>query len=50
MGLAISQSIMRDHGGKIGFDTGADGSRFFVTLPMGAGVDGWRPVREQGSI
>ena len=50
MGLAISQSIMRDHGGNIGFDTGPDGSRFFVTLPTAAGVDGWTPVREQGSI
>jgi signal transduction histidine kinase len=34
MGLAVSQSIMRDHNGEITFDSGASGTRFFVTMPM----------------
>ena len=35
MGLAISQSIMRDHGGEISFrQSTSDGSRFFVTIPV----------------
>lgn len=36
MGLAVSQSIMRDHNGEIGFESQPEGSRFFVTLPMAA--------------
>lgn len=34
MGLAVSQSIMRDHEGEITLDSGPAGSRFFVTMPM----------------
>jgi two-component system NtrC family sensor kinase len=34
MGLAISQSIMRDHEGEISFETAPDGTRFFVTIPL----------------
>src|SRR5882672_3632658 len=34
MGLAVSQSIMRDHSGEITFDSGPSGTRFFVTMPM----------------
>ena len=33
MGLAVSQSIIRDHGGEISFESGADGSKFFVIMP-----------------
>lgn len=39
MGLAVSQSIMRDHGGEISLESDAAGTRFFVTMPMmGAGA------------
>ena len=34
MGLAVSQSIMRDHHGEITFDSGPAGTRFYVTMPM----------------
>jgi signal transduction histidine kinase len=34
MGLAISQSIMRDHAGEISFESASDGTRFFVTMPV----------------
>jgi two-component system, NtrC family, sensor kinase len=34
MGLAVSQSIMRDHNGGITFDSGPAGTRFYVTMPM----------------
>jgi two-component system NtrC family sensor kinase len=34
MGLAVSQSIMRDHGGEISFESESDGTRFFVTMPV----------------
>lgn len=34
MGLAVSQSIMRDHGGDVAFEPAAGGSRFFVSLPI----------------
>jgi two-component system, NtrC family, sensor kinase len=33
MGLAISHSIMRDHGGDISFESRAFGTRFMVTIP-----------------
>ena len=33
MGLAVSQSIVRDHEGQISFESGAEGSRFVVTIP-----------------
>ena len=36
MGLAVSQSIMRDHGGEISFVSGPEGARFFVTIPLAA--------------
>jgi signal transduction histidine kinase len=39
MGLAVSQSIMRDHGGDLSFESGADGARFFVTLPLAYAED-----------
>lgn len=34
MGLAVSQSIVRDHNGEITLDSGPTGTRFFVTIPM----------------
>ncbi len=43
MGLAVSQSIMRDHGGEISFESGSDGTRFFVTMPMMAAVPAQLP-------
>ncbi|HTY56550.1 MAG TPA: HAMP domain-containing sensor histidine kinase [Candidatus Binataceae bacterium] len=33
MGLAVSQSIMRDHQSRITFESAAVGTRFFVTMP-----------------
>ena len=36
MGLAVSQSIMRDHGGELSFESGPEGARFFVTIPVAA--------------
>lgn len=44
MGLAVSQSIMRDHGGDISFESGPGGTRFFVTLPVVL----WEPRAEIG--
>jgi signal transduction histidine kinase len=34
MGLAVSQSIVREHGGEITFSSGPSGSRFVVAIPM----------------
>jgi len=34
MGLAVSQSIMRDHGGDLSFEPGPEGARFFITIPL----------------
>jgi nitrogen-specific signal transduction histidine kinase len=34
MGLAVSQSIVRDHDGEIAFETSSNGTRFHVLLPM----------------
>jgi len=34
MGLAVSQSIMRDHGGELSFESGPEGARFFVIIPL----------------
>ncbi len=34
MGLAVSQSIMRDHGGELSFESGPEGACFFVTIPV----------------
>jgi two-component system NtrC family sensor kinase len=36
MGLAVSQSIIRDHNGEISFESTPSGSRFFVTVPGAA--------------
>ncbi len=33
MGLAVSQSIIRDHHGEISFESGPGGSKFRVTMP-----------------
>ncbi len=33
MGLAVSQTIVRDHGGEISFESGPDGSKFCVAVP-----------------
>ena len=32
MGLAVSQSIIRDHGGEITFESGPRGSKFLVAV------------------
>ena len=34
MGLAVSQSIVREHDGEITFSSGSSGSRFVVAIPM----------------
>jgi signal transduction histidine kinase len=34
MGLAVSQSIVREHGGEITFSSASSGSRFVVAIPM----------------
>ena len=34
MGLAVSQSIVREHGGEITFSSGPTGARFVVAIPM----------------
>ena len=34
MGLAVSQSIIREHDGEITFSSGPSGSRFVVAIPM----------------
>ncbi|HEV2171595.1 MAG TPA: ATP-binding protein, partial [Candidatus Binatus sp.] len=36
MGLAVSQSIVREHGGEITFSSTPAGSRFVVAIPMAA--------------
>lgn len=38
MGLAVSQSIIRDHNGEISFETGPGGSKFYVKIPGVAGA------------
>jgi two-component system, NtrC family, sensor kinase len=38
MGLAVSQSIIRDHSGEITFESGPGGSKFLVAVP-GVAVD-----------
>jgi signal transduction histidine kinase len=37
MGLAVSQSIVREHDGEITFSSGPSGSRFVVAIPMAGG-------------
>jgi two-component system NtrC family sensor kinase len=39
MGLAISQSIIREHDGKIEVERGRTGACFVVTLPLMTGID-----------
>jgi signal transduction histidine kinase len=39
MGLAVSQSIMRDNASKITFESGPAGTRFFVIIPIGPQPD-----------
>jgi len=34
MGLAVTQSIVRDHRGEVRFDSDAGGTRFIVTIPL----------------
>jgi two-component system NtrC family sensor kinase len=36
MGLAVSQSIVRDHDGEIALETGPVGTRFTISMPIGA--------------
>jgi len=49
MGLAVSQSIVREHDGEITFSSGPSGSRFVVAIPMSASetVEHERGSREQ---
>ncbi|HXM88853.1 MAG TPA: HAMP domain-containing sensor histidine kinase, partial [Candidatus Acidoferrum sp.] len=49
MGLAVSQSIVREHGGEITFTSTASGSRFVVAIPMASTeiVEQERGAREQ---
>src|SRR6516225_5685517 len=44
MGLAVSQSIIRDHSGEITFESGPGGSKFLVAVP-GLPVDGVRAAQ-----
>jgi signal transduction histidine kinase len=34
MGLSVSQAIIHDHSGEISFNSGPDGTQFYVRLPM----------------
>jgi signal transduction histidine kinase len=44
MGLAVSQSIMRDHGGELSFESSPAGARFIVTIPLApADVQAYAP-------
>jgi signal transduction histidine kinase len=49
MGLAVSQSIVREHDGEITFTSGPSGTRFVVAIPMAASeiVEHERGSREQ---
>ena len=49
MGLAVSQSIVREHDGEITFSSAPSGSRFVVAIPMATSeiVEHERGVREQ---
>jgi two-component system, NtrC family, sensor kinase len=47
MGLAVSQSIIRDHRGEITFESGPDGSKFLVAVPgVPVGKVGEAPAKE----
>jgi two-component system, NtrC family, sensor kinase len=49
MGLAVSQSIVREHDGEITFTSNASGSRFVVAIPLASTemVEHERGLREQ---
>jgi two-component system NtrC family sensor kinase len=49
MGLAVSQSIVREHGGEITFSSVSSGSRFVVAIPMASSeiVEHERESRQQ---
>ncbi len=49
MGLAVSQSIIREHDGEITFTSGPSGSRFVVAIPMASSeiIDHEHGSREQ---
>ena len=49
MGLAVSQSIVREHGGEITFSSGPTGSRFVVAIPMASSetIEHERGARQQ---
>ena len=49
MGLAVSQSIVREHDGEITFSSGTSGSRFVVAIPLATReiVEHERSSREQ---
>ena len=49
MGLAVSQSIVREHDGEITFSSGPAGSRFVVAIPMAVSemVEHERGARQQ---
>ncbi len=49
MGLAVSQSIAREHGGEITFSSNQSGSRFVVAIPMASSemVEDERGNRQQ---
>jgi signal transduction histidine kinase len=34
MGLAVTQSIVRDHGGEVQFESDGRGTRFIVSIPL----------------
>jgi len=46
LGLAVSRSLVRDHGGQLGLEGGAGGAAFRLSLPIsGRADDGLEPVR-----
>ena len=49
MGLAVSQSIVREHGGEITFSSGPTGARFVVAIPMASSetIEHERETRQQ---
>ncbi len=49
MGLAVSQSIVREHEGEITFSSGPSGSRFVVAIPLASSelVEHERGLRQQ---
>jgi len=49
MGLAVSQSIVREHDGEITFSTNASGSRFVVAIPMASSEIGRNMSADPGN-